>query len=523
MSVYDNKQKIIEDKNLPESIRSVAQIYPANQVNRLFYGGLPHLGNTLLNTWKSSPIKDAAETYDNYSLSLNLLIDGFNDPKLDKVRLGIGSPARFKPFSRCVLNIKKALKCRILSDYQLAAGYNEDKISIKNYFKKLYDLKISDNNIIFTHSSTQAFTFVMEAVLDYGDVVIMTAPNYGLFAFIPERIGGVVKLLPLSKSNDWKIDPKALEKLITETNKELQMDYDNNPEKYSLRRSKLHPRVCAFLNINPHNPTGVVCSEKDKLLLSEISQICNDAGVFVIDDLAYSGLEFDRESTALPCCSLENYFNNTISLYSLSKSYGLASLRSGMIIANEIVISLIRDKIFQNLDSLSLLQSAAMSSAFVTKGNALKKREEYFSDITNRYHERYIFMKSIIIGIDKVSKNERTLIKKIIRKNKLKFDIKKVMNGIDDIDIIIEPESGFFVLLDLSKLIGKSYKNFKITNDDTLLKFLYTIGNIKLLTGKAFCWPNENQLVARVTVAFDSYEDLLKSFSRLKTTVELLI
>ena len=68
------------------------------------------------------------------------------------------------------------------------------------------------------------------------------------------------------------------------------------------------------------------------------------------------------------------------------------------------------------------------------------------------------------------------------------------------------------------------YKNkeFKIIDDTTLLKFLYTSGNIKLLTGRAFCWPNQGQLTARVTIAFDEYEDLLKSFLRLKSSIELL-
>ncbi len=36
-------------------------------------------------------------------------------------------------------------------------------------------MKISENNIIFTHSSTHAFTLVMESILDFGDVVIPAA------------------------------------------------------------------------------------------------------------------------------------------------------------------------------------------------------------------------------------------------------------------------------------------------------------------------------------------------------------
>lgn len=521
--VYNNKQKIIRNKNFPKSIRSVVRMYPSNQVNRLFYGGLPHLGNTLLNSWKSTEIQEAAKTYDDYSLSSNLLIKGFKDPVVDKVRLGGGSPARFKPFGRCITSIKYALKNRILSDYQLAAGYSEDKVPIMKYFKISHDLEIIENNIIFTHSSTQAFTFIMEAILDYGDVVIMTAPNYGLFAFIPERIGGEVRLLPLTILNNWKINPKELKQLIFNTNNELKRDYDINRGKYIFRRSGIPPRVSAFLNLNPHNPTGVVYSKKDRSLLLEISNICNEAGVFIIDDLAYFGLEFDRNSIALPICSLKRHFDNTITLYSLSKSYGLAGIRSSMIIANETIISLIRDKIFQNLDSLSLLQSAAMSSVFLMENNALMEREKYFTDITRKYYERYVFAKAIIIGADKIKKEEKMLLNKIIQNNKPDFDIKKSMNGIKNISIVLEPKSGFFILLDLSKLLGKTYKGFKIVDDTTLLKFLYTSGNIKLLTGRAFCWPNRNQLIARVTIAFDKYEDLLKSFLRLKSSIELLV
>lgn len=255
----------------------------------------------------------------------------------------------------------------------------------------------------------------------------------------------------------------------------------------------------------------------------EISNICNETGVFIIDDLAYSGLEFDRNSTALPISSLKGYFDNTITLYSLSKSYGLAGLRSGMVIANEAIISLIRDKIFQSMDSLSLLQSAAMSAVFLTGRNALMEREKYFTSITRKYYERYVFAKAIIIGADKINKEERRLLNKIIQNNKLIFDIKKSMSGIRDVSIVLDPESGFFILLDLSNLLGKSYKGFRIIDDTTLLKFLYTSGNIKLLTGRAFCWPNQNQLIGRVTIAFDKYEDLLKSFLRFKSSIELLV
>ena len=105
-------------------------------------------------------------------------------------------------------------------------------------------------------------------------------------------------------------------------------------------------------------------------------------------------------------CLLKENFDNTITIYSLSKSYGLASLRSGVIICNEIISSLIRDRIFQNSDSLSVIQSSAMSVIFSNKAQIKKKEVNIFSYIAKEYYERYIFVKGIIKGKDSISKKK---------------------------------------------------------------------------------------------------------------------
>ena len=96
----NDKKKIIKDKSLPESIRSIVKMYPSNQANRLFYGGLPHLGNALWGSWSSSEMQRASEAYEDYSLSVNMLISGFTAPTFSKVRLGGGSPARWRSSAR---------------------------------------------------------------------------------------------------------------------------------------------------------------------------------------------------------------------------------------------------------------------------------------------------------------------------------------------------------------------------------------------------------------------------------------
>lgn len=90
-----------------------------------------------------------------------------------------------------------------------------------------------------------------------------------------------------------------------------------------------------------------------------------------------------------------------------------------------------------------------------------------------------------------------------------------------NIDIILEPKSGFFVLLDLSGLLGKKFNNFVIENDKTLLQVLYTAGNIKTLPGDAFCYGGKDKLVIRVTVVGE-YNNIYEDFLRLKYVISLL-
>jgi len=520
--MQSDKEKIINNNELPKSIRSIVRMYPSNQVNRQHYGGLPHIGNALWSAWNSAEVQDAADAYEFYSLSTTLLIEGFEHPTVDKVRLGGGSPARLAHFNPSVENLKKAIDDRTISDYPLAAGDKRDKKAITTNLNNFYCKKIVDNNIIFTHSSTQGFTLIMEAILDYGDVVIMTAPNYGLFSFIPERTGGKVELLNLSEENGWKIDPNKLKEMIIKINKELKTDYDRNRSKYIFRKSDTPPKVTSFLNINPHNPTGVVYGEDDRDLLSSISSICNDEGVLVIDDLAYEGLEYDRNNKTLPLASLDTGFDNVVSLYTLSKSYGLAGLRSGMIIANEIIISLIRDRVFQATDSLSIVQSSSMSAIFPNSQKDIDVKEKYLSDVCSEYKKRYIFVKAIIEGVKSLNDDEKNILNYIVDQNNLNLTDSSVFEGSEDIEMVIEPESGFFILLDLSKIIGKKYNDFVVSDEKTLLQFLYTSSNIKVLTGKAFCWPNKGQLIIRTTTAFD-YEELLSSYLRLKLSLRSLV
>ena len=285
------------------------------------------------------------------------------------------------------------------------------------------------------------------------------------------------------------------------------------------------PKVVAFLNENPHNPLGKVMSEKNKEILEGIGNVCLSRGVFVIDDLIYRDLTYDRNNLAKPMASYEKFFDNTITITGLSKSYGLASIRSGMVVANEAIIRAIRNVIFQTMDSSPLLQGVALAGAFNTSSRRRQVYSEYFNPIIREYQYRLELLKALINGLDSISNPTLRLeIEKDIRTYANEYNLSDLLEGIPDVDFVkgTIPDSGFFELLDFTALKDKEGERGRIITDEKeLLKYLYEQEKIKLILGQSISWPNEEQLIGRVTTAL-SREDLVEHFGAMNKCLRKL-
>ena len=82
-------------------------------------------------------------------------------------------------------------------------------------------------------------------------------------------------------------------------------------------------------------------------------------------------------------------FQNTISLFGLSKSYGMASLRSGFVVADEIIIHEIINKIFQTMDAVPAIIGEALKGAFNSSEYRNKEYKDYFTKLRQEYINRY--------------------------------------------------------------------------------------------------------------------------------------
>lgn len=464
--------------------------------------GLPSVGkNPILSSFSTEiePIIEAFKIYGNEIYKLDEIIDR----KLPKNSLGGGSPADFEPFPLCISYMKKSFLKFKYSEYPLASGEEVYKRNVEEYLKKEkfvekgYSNSISEDNVIFTTSTTQAFNYIIETVCKPNDVIIMTAPNYGLFSFVPERHSVTVRLLELNENDDYLPNPKKLDLLIKNVNMELKKKYKN-----------LHyqPQVIAFLNINPHNPLGTVMGENERELLYKIGKVCKENGVFVIDDLIYRDLNFKNKDKAKPMASINGMFDNTITMFGLSKSYGLAGIRAGLVIANDAIIRGIRNCIFQQMDSPPLLQASAIAGAF----NVSKEREriykKYFRKLNNIYLYRFNLLRALIEGIQSVENKYHNRIKKDIKKIiKDKKKTNDLLLGIPNVKFLkgVSVKAGFFVLIDFTELKGKSFEKYIINTESDLLKYLYQYGRIKFIIGQSIGWPKKEQIIGRFTYALD--------------------
>jgi aspartate/methionine/tyrosine aminotransferase len=208
--------------------------------------------------------------------------------------------------------------------------------------------------------------------------------------------------------------------------------------------------------------------------------------------------------------SYEKFFKNTISITGLSKSYGLASLRAGMVIADESIIRGIRNYIFQTMDSSPLMQGKALGAAFNASPERYKEYDAYFNPIIDEYKYRLELLKALVEGLDVVEdKKIRLEIEKDIKKYiNSDHNLKDLLNGIPGVHFVKNsiPESGFFELLDYTELKGKEADGRVITDEIELLKYMYEQQKIKIILGQSISYPNPDQLIGRVTTALERDE-----------------
>lgn len=446
-------------------------------------------------------------------------------PDLD---LGGGNPIKFKPFPPAIKAMVKYVKEAWMYRYPYTEGADSIRQQLLNYVEKegfintepynrdnIDEKGFSVHNITFSVSTSVLYNQIISLLAKPGDVVLVTGPSYGLFTIRTERSGADVEVINLEKEDNFLINPHRLAKRIDQINESLQLAYH--------RRRGYVPRVVAFLNANPNNPTGKVMGKKQEQLLYQISDVCKKRGVFVIDDLVYRDITYDKENIAMPIATIPGTFRNTISLFGLSKSYEMAELRAGFVVADESIIYGIVNKTFQTMDSVPTIIGEALAGAYNAKKKRYKAYDVYFEELRELYVYRYNLLKALVNGIEAAEPKYRDKITKTVIENVGFAEGTKALAGIPMVDFPenLEPEAGFFAILDFTKIKGMKYKQHTIRTEKDLTIFFYGTSRTRFLVGQSISWPYRNELVARVTYAVDE-DKFIKGMLNIHNAILLL-
>lgn len=191
---------------------------------------------------------------------------------------------------------------------------------------------VQRKNVMAGNGSDELIQIIANTFIDDGDKAAVLVPDFSMYGIYIKVAGGNMVEIPLDGNFQLDIDA-----LISTINEE---------------------EVKILILSNPNNPTGGVIPEGD---LNRISRECNC--IFVVDEAYY---EFYGKTMAGKIYE----YDNLIVLRTCSKAWGLAALRLGFLITNDILMEeLLKVKSPYNVNSLT--QAAA--SIALQRQDVIKK------------------------------------------------------------------------------------------------------------------------------------------------------
>ena len=218
---------------------------------------------------------------------------------IDVLKLNIGNPAPFGLYAPDEIVRDMMMNLRDTEGYSDSKGLFNARKAIMQYcqLKKIPDVGMDD---IYTGNGvSELITMSMQGLLDYGDEILVPAPDYPLWTASVTLAGGTAVHYICDEQSDWMPDIEDIRKKVT-------------------------PRTKGIVVINPNNPTGALYP---KDILEQIVQVARENDLILFADEIYDRLVMDgNEHVALASLAPDLF---TISFNGLSKSHRVAGYRVG--------------------------------------------------------------------------------------------------------------------------------------------------------------------------------------------------
>jgi len=262
------------------------------------------------------------------------------------VHLEVGEPDFDTP--ECV----KAAACKALTDgfthYTHSLGLPELREAICEYYHDTYGVFVDPGQVVVSSGSSPAIFMTFAALLEPGDLVILSDPHYACYPNFIKFVGGEPVRVPVFEEDGFQYRPEAIEE-------------------------KLSGRTRAIFINSPSNPTGNLLSKTRMEAIAGMPP-------WIVSDEIYHGLVYEGKEH-----SILEFTDRAFVLNGFSKLFAMTGLRLGYLIAPKEFIRPIQ-KVQQNffISANAMIQKAGIA--------ALKEAGDDVARMKRIYNERRIFM-----------------------------------------------------------------------------------------------------------------------------------
>jgi capreomycidine synthase len=155
--------------------------------------------------------------------------------------------------------------------------------------------------VMVTHGSSEAIYLVMHTLLKPGDEVVVVDPAYQQLYDIAGSLGCRITRWSLASPEGFAVDLDRLRALVSSGQRMIVVNF-------------------------PHNPTGISITPEQQ---TELIEIAASSGAWLVWDNAFGEITYGADPLPLP----DSRYERCISFGTLSKSYGLAGIRTGWCLA----------------------------------------------------------------------------------------------------------------------------------------------------------------------------------------------
>lgn len=248
---------------------------------------------------------------------------------------------------------------------------------------------------------------------------------------------------------------------------------EENGFKYTVENLEkaINDKTKAIILNTPNNPTGTVYTDDE---LKKIAEIAVKKDIFIISDEIYEKLIYEGSHVSIASLG-EDIKKLTIIINGMSKAYAMTGWRIGYLAAKKEIA-----KIITNLQSHAT--SNPNTIAQYASIEAIKGYQEPIEEMVKAFDERRKYM------VERI-------------------------NQIDDLSCTM-PKGAFYVMVNISKLIGKNINGYQIHDSMDLAEYLLDNAKVAVIPGSGFGVDN----YIRISYA-TSLENIKEGLKRIQTAI----